>query len=132
MAAFLAGRCPRVAVLLAVLLGSCGRPEPAIPVLTVSGSAVGAEGEVLSRQARRFMAENPGLRVTLQSAPDDATQRYQLYVHWLNARTGTPDVLQLDVIWTPELAAAGWILPLDRFAPDTAGCSCATGPMPGR
>ena len=28
-----------------------------------------------------------------------------------------PDILQLDVIWTPEFAAAGWILDLDRFRP---------------
>jgi multiple sugar transport system substrate-binding protein len=26
----------------------------------------------------------------------------------------------VDAIWTPEFAAAGWILPLDPFAPDTA------------
>ena len=106
--------------LFLLLLAGCGESEPATPTLTVSGSALGAEGEVLTRQVRRFMAENPGLKVVLQSAPDDATQRHQLYVQWLNARVGTPDVLQLDVVWTAELAAAGWVLPLDRFSPDTA------------
>src|SRR5262249_6554658 len=64
--------------------------------------------------------ENPNLPVEIQSAPDDATERHQLYVQWLNARVGTPDVLQLDVVWTPEFAAAGWLLPLDRFAPPRA------------
>ncbi|HUP48207.1 MAG TPA: ABC transporter substrate-binding protein [Thermoanaerobaculia bacterium] len=63
------------------------------------------------------MRANPGITVRVQQTPDDATHRHQLYVQWLNARVGTPDVLQLDVIWTAELAAAGWILPLDRFAP---------------
>jgi hypothetical protein len=33
-----------------------------------------------------------------------------------NARARDPDVLQLDVIWTPEFAAAGWVLALDRSA----------------
>jgi multiple sugar transport system substrate-binding protein len=28
--------------------------------------------------------------------------------------------LQLDVVWTPEFAAAGWILPLTRWRPDVA------------
>ena len=28
-------------------------------------------------------------------------------------------MLQLDVVWTAEFAAAGWILPLDSFQPDT-------------
>ncbi|HVS30336.1 MAG TPA: ABC transporter substrate-binding protein, partial [Thermoanaerobaculia bacterium] len=86
--------------------------------ITISGSAVGREREILSRQVARFMAANPGVTVRIQQTPDDATQRHQLYVQWLNARVGSPDVLQLDVIWTAELAAAGWILPLDRFAPD--------------
>lgn len=104
-------------VLFLLSLCACGGERDSVPTLTVSGSAVGAEGEVLSRQIRRFMAENPGLRVTVQRTPDDATQRHQLYVQWLNAHVGTPDVLQLDVVWTPEFAAAGWILPLDRFSP---------------
>ncbi|HSK78548.1 MAG TPA: ABC transporter substrate-binding protein [Thermoanaerobaculia bacterium] len=106
-------------VLLLLLLCACGGQEDSVPTLTVSGSAVGAEGEVLARQIRRFAAGNPGLRVTVQQTPDDATQRHQLYVQWLNAHVGTPDVLQLDVVWTPEFAAAGWILPLDRFSPDS-------------
>ena len=51
----------------------------------------------------------------MRNTPDAADQRHQLYVQWLNARASVPDILQLDVIWTPEFAAAGWILPLDRF-----------------
>jgi len=88
-------------------------------VLRISGSAVGVEGEVLTRQVGRFMAANPGVQVETQRTPDDATQRHQLYVQWLNAQVGRPDVLQLDVVWTAEFAAAGWILPLDRFRPST-------------
>ena len=96
---------------------ACGEAEDQPPVLTVSGSALGAEGEVLARQIARYQSAHPEIRVTLQPTPDDATQRHQLYVQWLNAHVGTPDVLQLDVVWTPEFAAAGWILPLDRFGP---------------
>jgi multiple sugar transport system substrate-binding protein len=58
------------------------------------------------------------VRVELRVTPDAADQRHQLYVQWLNARAPEPDVLQLDVIWTAEFAAAGWILPLDTFGPD--------------
>jgi ABC-type glycerol-3-phosphate transport system substrate-binding protein len=99
------------------LLLACGRGDD-VTVLTISGSAVGKEGEVLTRQIRRFMAAHPGITVRIHETPDDATQRHQLYVQWLNARVGSPDVLQLDVVWTAEFAAAGWILPLDRFRPD--------------
>ncbi|HEU4700720.1 MAG TPA: ABC transporter substrate-binding protein [Gemmatimonadales bacterium] len=107
------------AVTLAVL--ACrGAPADARPVVTMSGSALGAEGAVLARQLERFRRLHPEIDVRLQRTPDDATQRHQLYVQWLNARVGDPDVLQLDVVWTPEFAAAGWLLPLDRFHPDTA------------
>ncbi|MBI3047441.1 MAG: ABC transporter substrate-binding protein [Acidobacteria bacterium] len=90
------------------------RPGP----LTFSGSAVGAEADVVRRQLARFGERYPGVRVELRVTPDAADQRRQLYVQWLNARTEEPDVLQLDVIWTAEFAAAGWILPLDAAVPD--------------
>jgi multiple sugar transport system substrate-binding protein len=86
-------------------------------VLTFSGSALGAEGTLVAKQLKRFMQLNPGIRVELQRTPDDASQRHQLYVQWLNARVGNPSILQLDVVWTPEFAAAGWVLPLDRYGP---------------
>jgi len=82
-------------------------------VIRYSGTAVGAEGVVLARQIARFEARHPGLAVDVVSTPDAADQRHQLYVQWLGAASATPDVLQLDVVWTPELAAAGWLLPLD-------------------
>jgi multiple sugar transport system substrate-binding protein len=66
------------------------------------------------------MAQNPGIKVVQRVTPDAADQKHQLYVQWLNAGASDPDILQLDVIWTPEFAAAGWILPLDQFQPDTA------------
>ena len=95
-------------------------------VVTFPGSVLGAEGEVLRRQLARFMREHPDIRVEQRRTPDAADQRHQLYVQWLNARASDPDILQLDAIWTPEFAAAGWILPLDRFHPDTAAFYPAT------
>ena len=91
-----------------------GAPER---VLTISGSMLGREGQVLRLQLERFRRAHPDLRVALRDTPDAADQRHQLYVQWLNARVGEPDVLQLDVVWTPEFAAAGWIRSLDAFGP---------------
>jgi multiple sugar transport system substrate-binding protein len=90
-------------------------------VLTISGSMLGREGEVLRLQLDRFRRAHPDLRVALRDTPDAADQRHQLYVQWLNARVGEPDVLQLDVVWTPEFAAAGWIRSLDAFHPPSEG-----------
>jgi ABC-type glycerol-3-phosphate transport system substrate-binding protein len=88
--------------------------------LAFAGSAVGREGEILRRQLTRFEAQRPGIHVEIRSVPDAADQQHQLYVQWLNAHAPEPDVVQLDVIATPEFAAAGWILPLDSFHPATS------------
>jgi multiple sugar transport system substrate-binding protein len=63
------------------------------------------------------MRRRPDIQVVQRNTPDAADQRHQLYVQWLNAHAGEPDILQLDAIWTPEFAAAEWILPLGRFRP---------------
>lgn len=107
---------PALLPLLSALTG-CGNPDDGVTRVTISGSAVGAEADVLRRQLEAFQQERPDTRVEIRPTPDAADQRHQLYVQWLNARTPDPDVLQLDVIWTAEFAAAGWILPLTAFDP---------------
>ncbi|MGH7544574.1 MAG: extracellular solute-binding protein, partial [Gemmatimonadota bacterium] len=97
---------------------SCESEPPAGTVVTISGSNFGAEGELLVGQIARFTEVRPDIRVEFRVTPDAADQRHQLYVQWLSARGRDPDILWLDVIWTPEFAGAGWILPLDRFGPD--------------
>ena len=113
-------------LLLAFLAASataCGRSPD---VLTFSGSVLGTEGAIVRRQIERFAELHPELPVEVRVTPDSADARHQLYVQWLNAWSPQPDVLQLDVVWTPEFAAAGWIIPLDRFAPDTTDFFPAT------
>lgn len=97
----------------ALSLVACGVEHAEETRITFPGSAVGAEAQLLQSQIARFMESHPGTRVVIQETPDDATQRHQIYVQRLNARADDPDVLQLDVIWTPEFAAAGWLLSLD-------------------
>lgn len=120
-------RPPAFIALAGLALAACGEDtEPSGTVITFPASAVGAEAELLRRQLDRFMLENPGVRIVRRETPDAADQRHQLYVQWLNAGASDPDILQLDVIWTPEFAAAGWVLPLDRYGPDTASFFEAT------
>jgi multiple sugar transport system substrate-binding protein len=107
-----------LAALATLLIGCATETRDTDTVITFPASAVGAESELLARQLDRFMLEHPGIRIEPRETPDAADQRHQLYVQWLNAGAGDPDILQLDVIWTPEFAAAGWVLPLDGFEPD--------------
>lgn len=111
---------------LAALLSACRGSDERGVVLTFPASALGAEARVLTRQLDRFSAAHPGIRVVQRATPDAADQRHQLYVQWLNARASDPDILQLDVVWTAEFAAAGWILPLGRFRPATDSFLTAT------
>ncbi|MEO6057908.1 MAG: ABC transporter substrate-binding protein [Gemmatimonadales bacterium] len=110
-------RFPPIRLGLLLVLACAPAPSGGPAIITFPGSALGAEGEVLRRQVARFMAMHPEIRVVQRPTPDAADQRHQLYVQWLNAGVSEPDILQLDVIWTPEFAAAGWILDLDRFEP---------------
>jgi multiple sugar transport system substrate-binding protein len=109
----------RLALPLAAALACTPASDPGVAV-TFPASAVGAESELLEAQLDRFASQHPGIRVVRQRTPDAADQRRQLYVQWLNAGAADPDVLQLDVVWTAEFAAAGWILPLEDRATDLA------------
>jgi multiple sugar transport system substrate-binding protein len=117
---------PILIALVAAIACRSGRGDDTRTTITFAGSALGAEGAVLARQVARFEVANPGIHVRIQHTPDDATQRHQLFVQWLNARAGEPDVLQLDVVWTPEFAAAGWVLAMDRWHPVSADFFPAT------
>ena len=98
--------CLMCTVLAACSGGAHGRH------LSFSGSALGQEGALIRTQLARFAAQHPGVDISVRITPDAANQRHQLYVQWLNAHVPEPDVLQLDIVWTAEFAAAGWIRPL--------------------
>src|SRR4029078_12112825 len=114
----------------ALFLSACGGGSKVAgknqTVLTFSCSARGAERPLVAKQLKRFMQLHPEIRIDLQRTPDDANQRHQLYVQWLNARVGNPRTLRRDVVWPPECAAAGWVLPLQRFGPSSTDFFPAT------
>ena len=58
-------------------------------------------------------AAHPAERVTLVQLPVDADDQHAQMVANLQARSAMYDVLNMDVIWTPEFASAGWIVPLN-------------------
>lgn len=64
-----------------------------------------------------FEAQNPGITIEYVAMPQGgaADQVHDKYVTMLAAGDGSIDVFSSDVIWPPELAAAGWLLPLDEW-----------------
>jgi multiple sugar transport system substrate-binding protein len=59
-------------------------------------------------------AGHPGEKVTLVQLPEAADETYAQMASSLRSGSSRFDVLNIDVAWTSEFAAAGWIAPLDR------------------
>ncbi len=74
-----------------------------------------------------FNKENPNLNAALLELPESADLQREQQVQRLRAESSECDVLGMDVIWTAEYAAAGWIYDLtpavekyeDTFIPST-------------
>ncbi|MFF9620986.1 ABC transporter substrate-binding protein [Streptomyces griseosporeus] len=98
--------------------------------LATAGDLTGYLGPLLQGWNRT----HPGERVTLVELPDSADETRAQMVTDLRGGRGRFDVLNIDVDWTPEFAAAGWIRPLERdrfpldaFLPPVVGTATYDG-----
>ena len=71
----------------------------------------GAFGTVIDA----FNKANPDANVKLLELPEDAGEQRRLQVQRLRAKSPECDVLGMDVIWTAEYAAQGWLLDVSRL-----------------
>ncbi|MEH2249376.1 ABC transporter substrate-binding protein [Nostoc sp.] len=62
---------------------------------------------------RDFETENPGIRINLVEGPNATNLLEDLYTSSFILGESPYDLVNMDVIWTPKFAAAGWLLPLD-------------------
>ncbi|MGW5638321.1 ABC transporter substrate-binding protein [Streptomyces sp. NPDC003832] len=107
-------------VLLVVLTGyaASGVRSPEAPgagrgplTLATAGDLTGYLGPLLEGWNRA----HPGERVTLVELPDSADETHaQMATDLRDDGRGRFDLLNIDVNWTSEFAAAGWIRPLPR------------------
>src|SRR3954454_10479576 len=56
-----------------------------------------------------FNKANPKAKVKLLELPEDAGEQRRLQIQRLRAKSSECDVLGMDVIWTAEYAAQGWL-----------------------
>ncbi len=64
---------------------------------------------------------HPDQKVTLHEQSDSADEQHSDLVQHFKAKDSGYDVMSVDVVWTPEFAAQGWLQPLEgKFALDTA------------
>ncbi|MET7694527.1 ABC transporter substrate-binding protein [Streptomyces sp. NPDC005483] len=79
--------------------------------LATAGDLTGYLGPLL----RDWNRAHPAERVTLVELPDSADETHaQMATDLRRGGRGRFDVLNIDVDWTPEFAAAGWVRPLAR------------------
>jgi multiple sugar transport system substrate-binding protein len=75
----------------------------------------------------KWNAAHPTEKVTLKQQTDQANQQHDDLVQNLQAKNPNYDVMSVDVIWTGEFAAKGWLQPLTgKMAISTAGMLPAT------
>jgi multiple sugar transport system substrate-binding protein len=69
----------------------------------------------------KWNAAHPNEKVTFKEQTDQADQQHDDLVQHFQAKDPGYDVASVDVVWTAEFAAKGWLQPLkDKMALDTA------------
>lgn len=90
------------------------------PITYVEGKDTTETG-VVRQIVDAWNAEHPDEKVTFKEQSNDADQAHDDLVQHLQAKQSDYDVLALDVVWTAEFAAKGWLQPLEGdFAIDTS------------
>ncbi|PPJ32501.1 ABC transporter substrate-binding protein [Nocardia nova] len=119
-----------VALLTAGLTSACSSGDGSNP----TGQNLGGRGPITYVEGKdttetgavkqlidRWNAAHPNEQVTFKEQSNDASQQYDDLAQHMRAKQSDYDVMALDVPWTAEFAAKGWIQPLkDSFALDTS------------
>lgn len=75
-------------------------------------------GGMVERNIESFQAANPEISVEWNKVSDVPGDSRKLYVTGLTAKSPTPDVFAIDVIWAGEFAQRGWLHPLNDMIDD--------------
>lgn len=68
---------------------------------------------------KEFESKNPDIRVTMVEGPFDTNLIEGLYTSAFLLGESPYDVINMDIVWVPKFAAAGWVMDLtDRVTPE--------------
>ncbi len=113
------------ALLVAAACGG-GSEEPTGGASTQTGADLTKQGDIelwrgkdvtgnLSKLIDQFNAQHPNGKVSFHELPDEADQQRQQMIQNTQIKNPAMAVLSVDVVWTAEFAAKGYI---DELAPD--------------
>jgi len=119
--------------ILAITLSACGGggggttagSDAASQGLDGRGPITYVQGKDNSNVVRplieKWNAAHPNEKVTFKEQTDQADQQHDDLVQHFQAKDAGYDVASVDVVWTAEFAAKGWLQPLkDKMALDTS------------
>jgi len=98
-------------VLLVLALFGCGEKTQTQPPVLHWYVFNEPSGSFKAAAQRCAESSEGAYQVKLMPLPSDADQQREQLVRRLAARDAAIDIIGMDVIWTPEFARAGWILP---------------------
>jgi multiple sugar transport system substrate-binding protein len=110
-----------IAALVTVIASAVGC-SPAAPARGISLSGIGpitfATGKLdinmyLPGLVRQWNKAHPAEKVTVIQLPTQADDQLAQLVANLQTKTSRYDVMSLDVVWTAQFAANGWIVPVN-------------------
>ncbi|AZO96468.1 ABC transporter substrate-binding protein [Halocella sp. SP3-1] len=70
---------------------------------------------MMQAAADRYSKENPDVNIQTVQMPSAADKNHDKQVSILAAQSSAIDIINIDVVWPPEFAYAGWLLPLDKY-----------------
>lgn len=114
------------ASVLALSLAACGggSDEPAEGGGDAAEQGIGERGPITYVQGKdnsnvvrplieKWNAAHPDEKVDFKEQTDEADQQHDDLVQNFQAKNQGYDVMSVDLVWTPEFAAKGWIQPLE-------------------
>jgi len=125
-----------VARLVLVLLVACGRSDgtgsrgdDSRIRIVFKHLAVPDSGHALDELIAEYERAHPNVDVVPELVPMNVEALHQFYLTSLDAGSTEIDVIEIDVIWVPEFARAGWIADLSSaFPPDRMRAEFAPAP----
>lgn len=114
---------------IASLLEACGGGSSGTTNITWTSEHDGSG--VYAKLVDQFNKSNKGVHVTYTNGPNDTGQLRQTIVTALRARSGSQDILSMDIIWPAEFAANGWTAKLDSKWPESDRSKYLPGPVQG-
>ena len=105
--------------------------ELAQTTITISRGSVTGPIDTMGDLIKKFERQNPNIKVKQLFAPQSSTATHDQYVAQLSGGSSAVDIYRVDIIWPPEFAAAGWILPLDKYITPSFKKDLLPGPVLG-